>query len=58
MATATIEHHPENGPASHVVVVAAALDGRQRRIWFAYRTAKQAEIKRLEIEKRFTDQGL
>ena len=53
MATARIEHHPENGRAPHIVVVEGANLGRG--VWFAYETVKRAEEKRPWLEKQFTD---
>ncbi len=55
MATARVEHHPENGPAPHVVVVEGANRGP---IWFAYQTMERAQEKRPWLEKEFTDAGL
>jgi hypothetical protein len=58
MATATVEYHPENAPASHIVVVHGERDGQQvGPIWFGYETAERAKAKRPEYERKWTEAG-
>jgi hypothetical protein len=59
MATAVIEHHPENGSAPHVVVICGrGLDGNPLGpVWFACETIERAEEKRPALEKSFTALG-